>query len=105
MNCTFDPTPCAGGMFHCPECGDMVIAGAPHPDYSLLENMPPLPPLPDAPETLYTDTGERWVFCGYSDSGLPTYAPAQPVLVVPDAPHANVTAAPLPAWAFATEGE
>jgi acetone carboxylase gamma subunit len=25
------------GMFHCPECGEMVIAGIPHPDYSILD--------------------------------------------------------------------
>lgn len=34
--CTYDPTSDIGGMFHCPECGEMVVAGAPHPDYSLL---------------------------------------------------------------------
>lgn len=31
--CTFDPSPLLGvplGMFHCPECGEMVIAGLPH---------------------------------------------------------------------------
>ncbi len=22
------------GMFHCPLCGEMVLAGMPHPDYS-----------------------------------------------------------------------
>ena len=21
------------GMYHCPECGEMVVAGMPHPDY------------------------------------------------------------------------
>lgn len=34
--CTFKPemykeTPI--GMFHCPECGEIVVAGFPHPDY------------------------------------------------------------------------
>ena len=32
--CPYDPTPLMGepiGMFHCPLCGDMVIAGLPHP--------------------------------------------------------------------------
>jgi len=36
MKCTFDPTIYAGkpiGMFHCPECGEMVLAGLPHPDF------------------------------------------------------------------------
>ena len=33
--CSYDPrsVPASApiGMFHCPECGDMVIAGLPHP--------------------------------------------------------------------------
>lgn len=35
--CGFDPRTMAGqpiGMFHCPECGEMVIAGMAHPDYA-----------------------------------------------------------------------
>lgn len=24
-------------MYHCPECGDMVLAGCPHPDYSIIQ--------------------------------------------------------------------
>ena len=39
MKCSYDPTPLIGlavGMFHCPECGEMLVAGMPHPDYSLL---------------------------------------------------------------------
>lgn len=39
--CDFDPTPLIGepiGMFHCPSCGEMVIAGMPHPDYDLLDD-------------------------------------------------------------------
>lgn len=34
--CLFDPKTYVGqpiGMFHCPECGDMVLAGMDHPDY------------------------------------------------------------------------
>lgn len=34
MICTYDPRPLALlpiGMFHCPECGDIVLAGMPHP--------------------------------------------------------------------------
>jgi hypothetical protein len=34
--CEFDPRSLAGmpiGMFHCPECGEMVVAGLQHPDY------------------------------------------------------------------------
>lgn len=41
MNCTYDPMEMAGmpiGMYHCPECLEMVIAGIPHPDYSLLDD-------------------------------------------------------------------
>jgi transcription initiation factor IIE alpha subunit len=32
--CTFDPRNYVGlaiGMFHCPECGEMVLAGVEHP--------------------------------------------------------------------------
>jgi hypothetical protein len=31
--CTYDPSPLVGvplGMFHCPECGCMIIAGMEH---------------------------------------------------------------------------
>lgn len=40
IKCQFDPTlPPYGamGMFHCPECGEMVMAGVKHPDYSRLD--------------------------------------------------------------------
>ena len=33
-NCKHDPTTMKGqpiGMYHCPECGDMVLAGCSHP--------------------------------------------------------------------------
>lgn len=36
MKCDYDPTPLLGqpiGMFHCPKCGEMVLAGMEHPDY------------------------------------------------------------------------
>jgi hypothetical protein len=35
--CLFNPLTYNGpnGMYHCPECGEMVLAGAEHPDYSL----------------------------------------------------------------------
>ena len=38
--CSYDPMLAhpAVGMHHCPECGEMVIANVPHPDYSLLED-------------------------------------------------------------------
>jgi len=38
MKCSYDPEILKGqpiGMFHCPECGEMVVAGMPHPDYDL----------------------------------------------------------------------
>ncbi len=48
-NCTFDPSDLVGvplGMFHCEQCGEMVLAGSKHPspctdhfDYSELENV------------------------------------------------------------------
>ena len=34
MNCTHDPRQYKGypvGQYHCPECGEVVIAGLPHP--------------------------------------------------------------------------
>jgi hypothetical protein len=40
MSCPHDPKTLTGapiGMYHCPLCGDMVVAGMDHPDYSLLE--------------------------------------------------------------------
>lgn len=39
--CSYDPKELAGqpiGMLHCPICGQMVVAGMDHPDYSLLDN-------------------------------------------------------------------
>jgi hypothetical protein len=42
--CKFDPKIYAGlpiGMFHCPECGEMVIAAMDHPDYSVLDDGAP----------------------------------------------------------------
>jgi hypothetical protein len=38
--CSFDPMAEAYigapiGMFHCPLCGEMVLAGMPHPDYTV----------------------------------------------------------------------
>lgn len=34
--CPHDPRPLLDqpiGMYHCPECGEMVVAGMEHPDY------------------------------------------------------------------------
>ncbi len=28
--CPYDPTNDQGGMFHCPLCGEMILAGIPH---------------------------------------------------------------------------
>lgn len=35
--CSHDPRNTTGaiGMYHCPECGEMVIAGFPHVDYDI----------------------------------------------------------------------
>ena len=38
MSCAYDPEALRGlplGMFHCPLCGEMVVAGCPHPDYDV----------------------------------------------------------------------
>lgn len=43
MTCPHDPMIYAGepiGMYHCPECGEMVAAGCPHPDYDVLDETP-----------------------------------------------------------------
>ena len=39
LTCDFDPSDVKGplGMFHCPQCGEMVMAGQPHPDYTILD--------------------------------------------------------------------
>jgi hypothetical protein len=40
--CAHDPREMNGqpiGMYHCPECGEMVIAGYPHPDYDSLSKV------------------------------------------------------------------
>lgn len=43
QRCAFDPILNVDrkpvGMFHCPDCGQMVVAGVPHPDYSILDNL------------------------------------------------------------------
>lgn len=38
-NCTHDPKETLGpiGMYHCPECYEMVVAGIEHPNYLLLD--------------------------------------------------------------------
>jgi len=36
--CKYNPKKSGNpGMFHCPECGDMVIGGMAHPDYRLIK--------------------------------------------------------------------
>lgn len=43
QKCSYDPSTLIDvplGMFHCPECGEMVLAGMAHPDYSLIETPP-----------------------------------------------------------------
>lgn len=38
MQCDYDPTQDTGGQFHCPFCGEMVVAGMPHPDWEAMED-------------------------------------------------------------------
>jgi hypothetical protein len=42
VKCEYRPELVDGaiGMFHCPECGDMVLAGLEHPDYDSLFHFP-----------------------------------------------------------------
>ena len=40
VKCKEDPTKLKGqpiGMYHCPECGEMLIAGIPHLDYDNID--------------------------------------------------------------------
>lgn len=39
-SCPHDPRETFGavGMYHCPECGEMVISGMEHPDWSTLDD-------------------------------------------------------------------
>ena len=41
MNCTHDSKKTEGaiGMYHCPECGNLVMAGLSHLDYDILDNL------------------------------------------------------------------
>ena len=41
ITCTYDPSKIVGpiGQFHCPLCGEMVVAGCPHPDYDRLNHL------------------------------------------------------------------
>jgi hypothetical protein len=42
MKCTFDTMSFVDmplGMFHCPVCGNMVVAGVPHPDWDRLDEL------------------------------------------------------------------
>ena len=41
-HCPFDPSSMLDmpiGMFHCPKCGEMVVAGIPHPRWDLLDDI------------------------------------------------------------------
>ncbi len=42
MKCSYDPSqdpPAPIGMYHCPECGNMVVSGVPHPDWDNLDSL------------------------------------------------------------------
>ena len=64
--CPFDPSAppydtAAIGMFHCPECGEMVLAGVPHLDYSEIYGAPNTASTPtggDSPASEILSTGE-----------------------------------------------
>jgi hypothetical protein len=49
MKCSHDPRELKGhpiGMYHCPECGEMVVAGIEHPNYDLIGEGPDLDSCP-----------------------------------------------------------
>ncbi len=57
MTCPYDPVPLKGapiGMLHCPECGQMILAGVPHLDYDALP-----PELPGYEDDMGGVGGER----------------------------------------------
>jgi len=39
MKCSHDPKQTKGviGMYHCPDCGQMIVAGMEHPDWDKLD--------------------------------------------------------------------
>lgn len=41
MKCSHDPKQTKGaiGMYHCPDCGQMVVAGMEHHDYDKLDEL------------------------------------------------------------------
>ena len=60
--CPFDPSVYINvplGMFHCPECGEMVIAGMAHPDYSEDDSAPNNACTGLAPTDAQDDTGSN----------------------------------------------
>ena len=61
--CPYDPTTDENaplGMYHCPVCGEMVIAGCAHPDYSLLDDADFLDPLTYEVVETFNALGRVW---------------------------------------------
>ncbi len=60
--CPYDPMEMCGkpiGMYHCPLCGEMVLACVEHPDYDLLDDDLLDNGLPDESEAAGRETGEE----------------------------------------------
>lgn len=68
MACKYNPTHDEGGMFHCPECGEMILAGMPHPDYSLLgDDMEEIEAPIDPPDDWWEEDAGDKEFGGHFD--------------------------------------
>lgn len=62
MTCSHDPRELAGlpiGMYHCPECGEMVLAGMPHTPQSLTDELANPEVVPDCPCKAFGELAER----------------------------------------------
>ena len=70
MKCNYKPEELINipmGMFHCPECGEMVLTGAAHPDYELLEKgaaMAPCGGITNSVLGMYEPKGGPCFTCG-----------------------------------------
>lgn len=58
-------------MYHCPECGEMVLAGMEHPDYSILEKAD----MPQVNGFKYYLKDKTCPYCGAAQTGDPEAKP------------------------------
>lgn len=61
--CPYDPSTAENaplGMYHCPLCGNMVVSGVAHPDYSLIDDVDFLDPLTYEVIETFNALGRVW---------------------------------------------